>query len=441
MPAAALFRCISSHARARTSLRKALSSSARNRRPGSALAVRYCVCCRARTGCCMRGRRGLRRRPARRRGVSGSGSRLRTAISRLLCVIAGRLRLTLSDRDFTLTVGEVAEFDTRIRTRSLTPAPSWRPSSCTAPAPPGWPTAARYSTAAAAMRLTPRRSVGSVAFVAELHSENVLSAPSGALRGVVARYNGFSYRGSPGGTHQGLPSRHVTMVVSAGSPVVVDRSAGLDGDGAFLGLVAGLRSRPLAVRNQGEGSGVIVSLSPLGARRLFGGLPAGVIAGRIVPLDRLLGPAGVELQERVAEAKSCPARFAVLDETLHRVLLDRAGPPAEVCDAWRRLVATGGQTRVGALAAETGWSRRHLERRFRDELGLGVKEAARVLRFERTVAALDQRPGRALAGLAAECGYYDQAHLANEWRRLAGVSVTEWLRQELRDPPPHLAVA
>jgi AraC-like DNA-binding protein len=276
--------------------------------------------------------------------------------------------------------------------------------------------------------------------VFELHSENALTAPSPALRGVIARYNGFSYRGSSGGVHQGLPSRYVTMVVSAGPPIVVDRSAWLEGDGAFFGLVAGLRSRPVAIRNQGEGSGVIVSLSPLGARRLFGGLPAGALAGRVVPLDELLGRAAIELQERVAEARTWPARFAALDETLHWLLTERVNPPVRVCGAWRRLVASGGQTRVDALATEVGWSRRHLERRFRDELGLGVKEAARVLRFERTVAALDQRPANGCAGLAAECGYFDQAHLANEWRRLAGVSVTEWLRQELRDPPPHLSI-
>jgi AraC-like DNA-binding protein len=230
------------------------------------------------------------------------------------------------------------------------------------------------------------------------------------------------------------------MVVSAGSPIVVDRSAGLDGDGTFFGLVAGLRSRPIGIRHFGEGSGVIASLSPLGARRLFGGLPAGALAGRVVSLDLLLGRAGIEVQERVAEARTWPARFAALDETLRRLLTEGAQPPVGVCTAWRRLVASSGQSSVDALATETGWSRRHLERRFRDELGLGVKEAARVLRFERTVAVLDQRPANGYAGLAAECGFYDQAHMANEWRRLAGVTMTEWLRQELRDPPPHLSI-
>src|SRR3954463_2104133 len=50
MPGAPLLRRTATHARHKTSLRKILSRSAWNRRPGSALAARYSVCCQARTG-------------------------------------------------------------------------------------------------------------------------------------------------------------------------------------------------------------------------------------------------------------------------------------------------------------------------------------------------------------------------------------------------------
>jgi AraC-like DNA-binding protein len=37
---------------------------------------------------------------------------------------------------------------------------------------------------------------------------------------------------------------------------------------------------------------------------------------------------------------------------------------------------------------------------------------------------------RSLAAIAAECGYADQAHMAREWRTLAGASPTQWLADE-----------
>ncbi len=50
MPGAPLLRRTATHARHKTSLRKTLSRSAWNRRPGSALAARYSACWKARTG-------------------------------------------------------------------------------------------------------------------------------------------------------------------------------------------------------------------------------------------------------------------------------------------------------------------------------------------------------------------------------------------------------
>jgi AraC-like DNA-binding protein len=44
-----------------------------------------------------------------------------------------------------------------------------------------------------------------------------------------------------------------------------------------------------------------------------------------------------------------------------------------------------------------------------------------------------QRPAhrrRGLADVAAECGFYDQAHLTREWHDLAGCTPTTWLAEE-----------
>ena len=38
-----------------------------------------------------------------------------------------------------------------------------------------------------------------------------------------------------------------------------------------------------------------------------------------------------------------------------------------------------------------------------------------------------------LADLAADCGYFDQAHLAREFRALAGCPPSQWLAEEFRN--------
>ena len=109
----------------------------------------------------------------------------------------------------------------------------------------------------------------------------------------------------------------------------------------------------------------------------------------------------------------------------------------EIGHAWRRLVASGGHCAISELAAETGWSDRHLRSRFSAETGITPKAAARVIRFDRTRRLLQRRTAAGslllLADLAADCGYYDQAHLAREFRDLAGLPPSTWLAEEFRN--------
>ena len=53
------------------------------------------------------------------------------------------------------------------------------------------------------------------------------------------------------------------------------------------------------------------------------------------------------------------------------------------------------------------------------------------LRFERSKHLFTRPDHPTLATIAAECGYADQAHMARDWRELAGCSPTEWLATEV----------
>ena len=62
---------------------------------------------------------------------------------------------------------------------------------------------------------------------------------------------------------------------------------------------------------------------------------------------------------------------------------------------------------------------------------MGPKQLSRILRFRHTSKLL--RDGvENLAGLALDCGYYDQAHMIREFRLLAGTSPLRYLRQNGR---------
>ncbi|KUF13580.1 AraC family transcriptional regulator [Streptomyces silvensis] len=265
----------------------------------------------------------------------------------------------------------------------------------------------------------------------------VVARPAPALRSYVGSYVGFDLRGFPTGVHCGPPGRVLTAVISLSGPL--EMAAGVD-DGSpvtrFDSVAGGLMRRSVAIHHDGRQQGVLVSLTPLGARAVYG-MPAAALADRLVPLDELLGALGAELVERLRTATTWAGRFAALDELFLRAVgrtgggdrVPRTGP--EVAEAWRRLVAARGRVQVGAVAAGLGWSRRHLTERFRDEVGLSPKTFARVLRFEHAHDLASAHDPLPWAGVATVSGYADQAHLVRDWREFTGRSPTAWRRGEV----------
>ena len=269
-------------------------------------------------------------------------------------------------------------------------------------------------------------------------SESAWAAPAAPLRGLIAGYSGYRQHGVPPATHRGLPSPYLTLIITLDDPLTIaSHPDPADPPGRYDTLAGGLHTTPALITHDGRQSGVQIALSPLGARALFGGMPAAELARRDLPATEVLGPAAAELHERLRQAASWPGRFALLDQVLlRRADLDRQ-PAADVTAAWRILTRSGGTIRASELATDTGWSPRYLQRRLLAETGLTPKAAARVTRFDRARRLLQRQAatGEAthLAGLAAQCGYYDQAHLAREFRALAGCAPSAWLAQEFRN--------
>jgi AraC-like DNA-binding protein len=270
-------------------------------------------------------------------------------------------------------------------------------------------------------------------------SDVASASPLPPLRPYLERYTGYRLEGFPPGVHRGLPSRHLTFILSLGDPVAV---TAMPDPGhppvALTAFVAGLADGAATIVHDGTQHGISLDLTPLGARALLG-VPAGELAGMCVGLDDVLGSPARELVDRLASVEGWPARFAELDRFLLARLGRRALPPPGpgLMTAWSRVVASGGAVGIGRLAADLGWSRRHLGERFRAEFGLTPKVAARVVRFERARWLLARSDRPPLAEVAVRAGYYDQAHLNRDWRELAGCTPTVWLAEELppvRDP-------
>lgn len=85
------------------------------------------------------------------------------------------------------------------------------------------------------------------------------------------------------------------------------------------------------------------------------------------------------------------------------------------------LVASAvGRLRRSEPLDDLGLSPRQLRRRFTTAMGYGPAFYRRIVRLDRFSALADRWPDRSTAELAAEAGYFDEAHLGRDARALTG---------------------
>jgi AraC-like DNA-binding protein len=150
------------------------------------------------------------------------------------------------------------------------------------------------------------------------------------------------------------------------------------------------------------------------------GIPLDVLRDRRVPLEEVWGRVADEIADRVAESDR--PELALATAVQERI----TAPPDPTASAIARMLEfASGPGVVARVAADVGVSGRQLQRRCRTAFGYGPKTLQQVLRFQRALRLA--RAGGRLADVAAVVGYADQAHLARDARRLAGVPVTDLL--------------
>jgi AraC-like DNA-binding protein len=254
--------------------------------------------------------------------------------------------------------------------------------------------------------------------------------PQADLAGDVVRYSGYLEHSGWSIDNREVAVPIVPLIINFGDPFRI--RMGADESVDRRGFVAGLYDGYAEVASTGQAHSMQVDFTPLGAHRFFA-MPMRDLAGQTVALD------GVgrfeELTCRLYEARRWAARFALLDRFVRQRLGAAPAPSSPIAWAWRQLAASAGRVRVGVLAREIGWSRKHLAQRFAIEVGTGPKTAGRILRFAGARRSIDARIRAGpmdWADLAADWGYADQAHLIREFRAMAGVTPADYVQDVAR---------
>jgi AraC-like DNA-binding protein len=243
-----------------------------------------------------------------------------------------------------------------------------------------------------------------------MSARTVLLSPRPALLPYVRHIRVLAAQREPS-PYLRLPDGELELIVRCG-----------DGDAALHAV--GTRLTPLRKNGYEVEQALVVRFRAGGAYPFFG-VPLSELTERVVAMDRLWGVGSATLALALRRATTSQARVTAVEEALATRLAGRhlfePGSVATVRRAIRLIQTPSSLSSVESLAAQLGKSSRQLRRAFDAVTGLGPKQFLRVARFQRALrSARRGDPNWAL--IAAQTGYYDQAHLIAEFHALAGAT-------------------
>ena len=193
------------------------------------------------------------------------------------------------------------------------------------------------------------------------------------------------------------------------------------GEGKYIGQL----SKSLTICYQKPYRAVGVSLKPSAGNALFA-VPANELVDQYINWSDL--DANSNLHEKLVEAKTAEAIIFLLEnyicEKLKNYQLD------QMTTSLSQRITNQSSHRINpSLFSSIGLTRRRVEQRFLESIGVPMGLFLRKSRFDDSVDCLIGGKPKNLTQLGLDLGYYDQAHFSREFKEFAGISPKQYQRR------------
>lgn len=157
--------------------------------------------------------------------------------------------------------------------------------------------------------------------------------------------------------------------------------------------------------------------------RMFFNLPMSELHNLSVPLDAIWGAEARELEEQMQELPILADKIMLLEARLIKHLLQQANPSVLRMEHNIRLInQQAANIQIDKLASEACLSRKQFERLFKEFIGVSPKQFLKTVRFQYSLYLQQHQMTENLTDLAIQSGYYDQAHMINDYKDLSGIT-------------------
>jgi AraC-like DNA-binding protein len=196
------------------------------------------------------------------------------------------------------------------------------------------------------------------------------------------------------------------------------------GRSAIFGVMKGKFSRTLS----GTGRVFAVKFRP-GGFHPFLRSPLSRLTNRTIPIAEIFGPAGQAFETAILSQTHDAEMVATTEDFLRARTPVRDAAAETIGRIVEYTAADHEMTTVDALVRKFGLGKRSLQRQFAQYIGVSPKWVINRSRLHEAIALVDSGETIDWTRLAADLGYFDQAHFIRDFKAIIGESPGEYARR------------
>lgn len=196
--------------------------------------------------------------------------------------------------------------------------------------------------------------------------------------------------------------------------------------------VSGVRTRPITIPS-GKDSRMLVVAFKKGAAHPFYPFPMSELTDSVVMADLVFGSSILDLREKLLFAKSTSEMFYLVE----LFLLGRAGDKLHesttsncIKYAISNIISQPTLSSFHNLSDQIGYSQKHFIELFKGQVGLSPKQYLKIIRFQKAIYEIEANRSIHWSGIAAESGFYDQAHFIHDFKDFSGFTPNDYIKRK-----------
>lgn len=155
------------------------------------------------------------------------------------------------------------------------------------------------------------------------------------------------------------------------------------------------------------------------------------IKNEIISASDILKDQLLPFQESLYHNENPQSIIAALNAYFMKLISAKKNPEPWLIKTQQYMLQNRGGLSLKELEHFTGYSERHIERKFEDHIGISPKKYSTIIRLHHFLSLMKNNPDqKSITHLSYEAGYSDQSHLIREFKNTIGLTPGQYLKTE-----------